>query len=78
VYPVIFSIYFAYVCVFNISSALYPAVMGTLAAFVPGSVVVFSVLPGLNGVSKLNFSKKGLNLQNKSLITVNNNNNKNK
>jgi hypothetical protein len=54
-----------------------PTVWEMIAAFVPGSIVVFSVLPRWNGVSKLSFSKKVLDLQNKYLITdINNNNNK--
>jgi hypothetical protein len=48
---------------------------GTVAAFVPRFVVVFSVLARWNELFKLSFSKKRLNLQQKYLIRVNNNNN---
>jgi hypothetical protein len=51
-------------------------VRGTVAAFVPCSVVVFSVLTRWNGVSKLIFRKKSLNLQNYLITIANNNNNK--
>jgi hypothetical protein len=57
----------------NNSSTLYSTVWGMVAAFLPGSVV-FSLLTRWNGVSRLSIIKKMLNLQNKSLITVNNNN----
>jgi hypothetical protein len=55
---------------FNSSSPLFPTVWGTIAAFVPGSVFVFSVLLRWNEMSKLSFSKSRLNLQNKYLITL--------
>jgi hypothetical protein len=51
----------------NSSSSLHPTVWLTIADFVAGSVVV--------RMPKLSFSKRGLNLQNKYLIRVNNNNN---
>jgi hypothetical protein len=61
---------------FNSFSPPYPTIWGLLAAFISGSLVVLSVLPRWNGVSRLSFSKKRLNLQNKYLITVHNNNKK--
>jgi hypothetical protein len=63
---------------FNSSSPLYPSICGMITAFVSGIIVMFSVLPRWNEVSKPNFSKKRLNLQNKYLITVNNNKKVNK
>jgi hypothetical protein len=61
----------------NSSSLLSPIVWWIIAAFVPGSIIVFSVLPRWNVVSKLSFSKKILDLQNKCLITdISNTNNK--
>jgi hypothetical protein len=43
----------------------------TIAAFVLGSIVVFSVLSRCNRVSKLSLSKRRLNLENKYLIIKN-------
>jgi hypothetical protein len=59
---------------FNSSSHLYPVIQGMIAAYVPDFIVMLSALTSWNGVPKLSFSKKRLNLQNKYLITVNNNN----
>jgi hypothetical protein len=61
---------------FNSYSPLYPTVRQMISAFVPGSHTVFSVLPRWNGLSKLSFSKRRLNLQNKYFITINKNNKK--
>jgi hypothetical protein len=60
------------VWMFNSSSPFTLTDWGTIC---PCSVVAFSMPHRWNRVSKLRFSKKRLNLQNKYLITVNNNNN---
>jgi hypothetical protein len=69
---------------FSSSSPLYPTAAniqeGGNAAFIPGSCVVFTMLPSWTGVSELLalLSRENLNLQNKYLIKNDNNNTKKK